>query len=208
MAVPAAGTDAESLMLAGPAGPWPSQEISREQRRRFPDREPASTERHLHSEGVATPTSQRACHEPHQGSGAALWSIGKPFVPSTSTLPSPMPRTARQALAASLIVLHAAISLCGASLHAAPGLGHAGSAGSSTKADAHPGLTRIAATVPEHCPLCDYFSQGQLPLAADFVAASRLVLPFEPTQPPPLLPRSPHLLARPRAPPRGISRIV
>jgi hypothetical protein len=119
-----------------------------------------------------------------------------------------MPRTSRQALAALLIALHASISLCGPGLHAAPGLGHAGLAGSSRESDGDPGLTRHSATAPEHCPVCDYFSQGQLPLPPFLHVPSRPVLPFETALISTLAPRPPLLYSRSRAPPRGAARIV
>jgi hypothetical protein len=119
-----------------------------------------------------------------------------------------MPRTARQALAALLIALHATISLCGPGLHAAPGLGHAGPAGTSRGLDRHLKLTTLAATASEHCPICDYFSQGQLPSPPPTTASNRLVRSFEPVPISSIVPRPPLLSSRSRAPPRGDARIV
>ena len=121
---------------------------------------------------------------------------------------SAMPYTARQALAALLIALHAAVALCGPGLHAAPGLGHAGPAGSSRGPDGPPGLIKPPATALEHCPLCDYFAQGQVPLPPSPQASCRLVLPFEPTRFPLLAPRPPLVSSRSRAPPLGDSPVV
>jgi hypothetical protein len=120
----------------------------------------------------------------------------------------PMPKTARKALAALLISLHAMISLCGAGLHAAPGLGHPGPTGTSRKLDGHLEWRSLAATTSEHCPICDYVSQGQLPLPRAFSVSSRLVLPFTPAAVPILAPSPSLLSCRSRAPPLNDARIV
>jgi hypothetical protein len=119
-----------------------------------------------------------------------------------------MPRTARQALASLLIALHAAIALCGPGLHAAPGLGHFGPAGTVRKPDAQPEFIKVAATASEHCPICDYFAQGQLPLPPTIPISFRLVLAVEPTHPPILAPRAPRSSSQSRAPPCGDARTV
>jgi hypothetical protein len=119
-----------------------------------------------------------------------------------------MPRTARQALAAFLIALHATISLCGPGLHAVPGLGHAGPTGTIRKSDGHLKAASRAAVVPEHCPICDYFWQGQVPSPPSAVASHRLVRCLDPAPISTLAPRPTLLISRSRAPPRGDARIV
>jgi hypothetical protein len=119
-----------------------------------------------------------------------------------------MPRTARQVLAALLIALHATISLCGPGLHGAPGLGHAGPAGNIRKSDGHLKPASLAAVAPEHCPICDCFSQGQVPTPPSVVASHRLVRCFVPAPISTLAPRPPLLVSRSRAPPRVDARIV
>ena len=119
-----------------------------------------------------------------------------------------MPSTARKTLASLLIALHAAIMLCGPGLHAAPGLGHFGTSGVASKLDNTPELSAAVAAPGEHCPLCDFFAQGQLPLEQATLAVHRLVDPVEPDSLPISLPRPLILSAQSRAPPRIDARIV
>ncbi len=119
-----------------------------------------------------------------------------------------MPRTARQVLTALLITLHAVISLCGPSLHAAPGLGHKSLAEVSSRTDGLGEWGKITATPAEHCPVCEYFAQAQLPFHRVILVSSRLVLPFEPAHSPILNSRPLSLSSQPRAPPLGDARVV
>ncbi len=119
-----------------------------------------------------------------------------------------MPHTARRALAAFLIALHAAIAACGPGLHAAPGLGHAARSAETSAADGTPALAHPSINLAEHCPLCDYFAQGQLPIARACWASSPLVVPAEPARPALLPPAPPLPTSRSRAPPLGDSRLA
>jgi hypothetical protein len=119
-----------------------------------------------------------------------------------------MQRNARNTLSALLIAFHATIALCGPGLHAAPYMGHDSPSGTVRKPDGQLELTKLAATATEHCPLCDFFAQGQLPLPPSLQVSARVVLPFEPADLPLFAPRPPHLSSRSRAPPLGDARIV
>lgn len=114
-----------------------------------------------------------------------------------------MPYPARHILATLMIALHAAIAVCGPGLHAGPGLSHAGQAAGASRAEHGQDQLGVAASPTEHCPLCDYFAQGQLPFPP---AVPRLVLtasPFEPTPPRVEAPPSPPISTRSRAPPQA-----
>ncbi len=119
-----------------------------------------------------------------------------------------MPRTARRALAAFLIALHAAISACGPGLHAAPGLGHPGRSVGLSGVEGTTSLAHPSVKLAEHCPLCDYFAQGQLPIASACLASCPLVAAAEPGRTAPLAPGPPRSLSRSRAPPLGDPRSV
>ncbi len=119
-----------------------------------------------------------------------------------------MPRTARTTLTALLIALHATILLCGPGLHAAPGLAHAGLSNAPATDDGGTRWSETSTRLVDHCPLCEYLAQGQLPLQPAAWIACQLVRPFEPALLPVL---SPFLLpfpSRSRAPPRDAAWIV
>lgn len=116
--------------------------------------------------------------------------------------------TARKALAASLIALHAAIMLCGPGLHAAPGLGHPSASRELPKGDETPSLSTVTPVGGDHCPLCDFFAQGQLPADPAMVVADLLDLPSGPIPLPACSPRPPILTSQSRAPPLSDDRIV
>lgn len=119
-----------------------------------------------------------------------------------------MPSTARKALVSLLIALHAAIMLCGPGLHAATGLGHLGATEASSRPDRAPDQITTVSSAVEHCPLCDFLAQGQLPIDPEIVVADRMVDPVDPASPP-LSPPAPSLLStQSRAPPRRDARIV
>lgn len=109
-------------------------------------------------------------------------------------------------MASTLIALHAAIALCGPGLHAAPGLGHAGAARASLQRDSSPEFADVSPDPTEHCPVCDYFAQGQLPLVPAAPVGSRFVASFEPNLAHPPIPLPPSRSNRSRAPPRIDSR--
>ncbi len=116
--------------------------------------------------------------------------------------------TARKALAASLIALHAAIMLCGPGLHAAPGLGHPSASRELPKGDETPSLSTVPPVGGDHCPLCDFFAQGQLPAERPPAVADLLDRPAGPISRPACSPRPPILSSRSRAPPLSDDRIV
>ncbi len=78
----------------------------------------------------------------------------------------------------------------------------------SSRTDGLGELGKITATPAEHCPVCEYFAQAQLPFQRAILESSRLVLPFEPVHPPSLGSRPLPLSSRPRAPPLGDARII
>ncbi len=114
-----------------------------------------------------------------------------------------MSSTACRALATLLIALHAAIAACGPGLHAAPGLAHAGMPGSAARADDGAEIAPPSLRLIEHCPLCDYFAQGQLIAGRASCESRPLAAAAEPARPLLLAPRPARSPSRSRAPPSG-----
>ena len=73
-----------------------------------------------------------------------------------------MPVTARHALIAALIALHAAVSVCGAGLHALPGWGHDSGLHPLARNDHSHGPGKSAHESADECPVCQFLAQGQL----------------------------------------------
>lgn len=72
-----------------------------------------------------------------------------------------MMRPVRQALVLAVLAVHATFVVCGAGLHALPGLGHVSSLSSSGRAAA----THSEGTNPtsaDDCPVCHFLAQGQM----------------------------------------------
>jgi len=73
-----------------------------------------------------------------------------------------MTRTARHALVASLIVLHAAVVVCGAGLHALPGWGHESGLHSRARNDHSHGPGKSSHEAADDCAVCQFLAQGQI----------------------------------------------
>ena len=109
-----------------------------------------------------------------------------------------MKRTARRPLIAWLVALHAAIAIVAPSLHALPGLGHATPrASSEERRDAAPPITAAA----EHCSVCEYLAQGQLPLCSPVLVVELTNSSGDSPEALPEAPRVPITSGRPRSPP-------
>ena len=118
-----------------------------------------------------------------------------------------MPRNARKPLTALLIALHALIVVCGQAMHASPGLSHASAPAGSREGDGLPRWADLSVAPTEHCPVCEYFAQGQLPLVAGLPILARPVSPLEPVLLPAHSPLRLVLASRSRAPPRGDAQV-
>lgn len=119
----------------------------------------------------------------------------------------PMPRLARQFLAVSVLALHATAMLCGPCLHGLPGLGHAG--GVTLGADVDHGQNPAKAPHGQghDCPICHFFSQGQLPIDTACVPAIQHVYVWRrETSYACVFPGQPHATS-PRAPPVSRARL-
>lgn len=114
-----------------------------------------------------------------------------------------MSHPVRNLLATLLIALHAAIAIGGPGLHAGPGLSHAGRPASADQSGGSEDLApvQVTASPVEHCPLCDYFAQGQLPFPLHAPALALVATPFEPTRTRVEAPHPPVIATRSRAPP-------
>lgn len=114
-----------------------------------------------------------------------------------------MPRIARQALIASLIAFHAAVTLCGPCLHAVPGLGHGSGLESSAKGGHSFDSESIRHASADTCPICHFLAQGQLAVESSRIPALQFVVDLDSPVGPGVSPSSPHLPSCPRAPPAG-----
>lgn len=109
-----------------------------------------------------------------------------------------MTRTSRRPLIAWLVALHAAIAIVAPSLHALPGLGHSTPRASAEEhRDAAPPITAAA----EHCSVCEYLAQGQLPIGAPVLVVELTNSRADSPEAPPEAPRVPITNGRPRSPP-------
>lgn len=113
-----------------------------------------------------------------------------------------IPNPVRQTLAALLLAVHAAASLCG------PGHHGLASGFSAATRDAGPQGDRgdaVAAQADGLCPACDYLATPALPFADPPVLAPGLRVEPAPARPSPGRAGLPLLtLARPRAPPASV----
>lgn len=72
-----------------------------------------------------------------------------------------MSRSIRHALIATLVALHAAVTLGGAGLHALPGLGHDSGLRPFAKNDHSHGPGRSSHEAADDCSVCQFLAQGQ-----------------------------------------------
>lgn len=73
-----------------------------------------------------------------------------------------MPRTVRRPFIIGLVALHAAVMLCGAGLHALPGLAHDSGLRPLAKNDHTHGPGKSSHEAAEDCSLCQLLFQSQL----------------------------------------------
>lgn len=73
-----------------------------------------------------------------------------------------MPLALRNALFATLVAFHAAVTVCGAGLHALPGLGHNSGLRPRAQNDHSHGPGKSAHESADECPVCQFLAQGQL----------------------------------------------
>jgi hypothetical protein len=110
-----------------------------------------------------------------------------------------MSRIVRHLLFGSLIACHAAVMLCGPSLHALAGSSHGLAAASNSGRPDDPTQSRPDSA--DNCLICHFVAQGQLPVAFFGTVATHhvaeLVVPALPIS----QPRPTHLPSIPRAPP-------
>ena len=91
-----------------------------------------------------------------------------------------MPNFPRHVLATLLIALHASLAICGPGLHAGLGSEHARPAHSPDRPDHRQELAGLTISAAEHCPICDYFAQGQLSVTTAIPRLVQLVTPLAP----------------------------
>lgn len=116
-----------------------------------------------------------------------------------------MSRPLRNALFATLVALHAAVTVCGTGLHALPGMGHDAGLRPLAKNDHSHGPGKSAHESADECPVCQFLAQGQLSADDDGGAVAR-----RPGDPVTLAkaandPVAPPGASIPRAPPRPLS---
>jgi hypothetical protein len=107
-----------------------------------------------------------------------------------------MPRAAHIRLATCLVALYGSISLCGSGLHS---LLEPSPAHHSHDREHERGKTIQA--VSDHCALCDFQAQGQLPVQAPPLESRRYDQPHLAFLTAPIAPRDRHTSSSPRAPP-------
>ena len=117
-------------------------------------------------------------------------------------------RSLRKLLVSALVAFHVMVMLCGPSLHGVPGIGHHVDvgAGAGERHDGHPvsgphGLS-------DHCLVCQFFWQGQLPVAFVCNATSDQVMMLVPVERFYMTPHSSPTVSRPRAPPHRVTGIA
>lgn len=110
-------------------------------------------------------------------------------------------RLLRTLLVSAVIAFHLMVMVCGPSLHALPGIGHHVEFGADA-GDRHEGQpVPVPHGFSDHCLVCQFFSQGQLPIATACVTTSTPVLILDPVEIPFLLPHFSPIVSHPRAPP-------
>ena len=112
-----------------------------------------------------------------------------------------MRRSLRHSLVATLIALHAAVTLLGPSLHALPGWGHGSGLTPLAKSDHSHGSGKSSHSKADDCPVCQFLAQGQLSTDLGAGATGRLITALEVPIAPPASEASPLGLSCPRAPP-------
>ena len=110
-----------------------------------------------------------------------------------------MSRVARHILFASVIAMHAAVSLCGPCLHQLPGSSH--QLGTASKANCPEDPARSPGDSADNCLICHFVAQGQLLVASscEISAPSIAELPAPSVRTDPQ--RHIHVPSSPRAPP-------
>ncbi len=112
-----------------------------------------------------------------------------------------MSHLVRRFLVASLVVLHAVVALCGPGHHVlTDGSGRHHAARPEAPA---PAVEPAETPTPSdgHCPVCDYLSQGQLPIAYACVPLGQYAEPSRPCERPSRFPTPTRSYSIPRAPP-------
>jgi hypothetical protein len=114
----------------------------------------------------------------------------------------------RKLLVDALITLHALVMLCGPSLHAIPGSGHHVEMGGSTgdRHEGQPGPTPHA--LSDHCLVCQFFTQAQLPVQTAHASTSNDSLILIPVDLGFFAPHVAPSVSRSRAPPLRVAGIA
>ncbi len=100
----------------------------------------------------------------------------------------------------SLFACHTAVTVCGPCLHELPGVGHQKS-GLSSKPQASGDEAKSRLHTSDHCLVCQYIAQGQLPVERASVGNVSHVVGLETCFCPSFRPSRIVALAHPRAPP-------
>ena len=112
-----------------------------------------------------------------------------------------MSRFARRILFASVIALHAVVSLCGQCLHEFAGSSH--QLGMTSKAHGPEDPARSPRDSADNCLICHFVAQGQLPVEC----CSQISISAIAELPPPSFPAArlvhTHIPSSPRAPPKS-----
>ncbi|WP_020465533.1 hypothetical protein [Singulisphaera acidiphila] len=117
-----------------------------------------------------------------------------------------MSRPVRHILVTWLLAFYGLVSLCGTGLHS---LADANSA-HHDHAGGHcdEGTNKSISAVNDHCPLCDFQSQGQLQVSTTTLTSARLNRPHVTIVLLPIVAQDQHSSASPRAPPTRLTRLV
>jgi hypothetical protein len=127
----------------------------------------------------------------HRDENDPLASFGPPFGMQS------MPRTARIRLVACLVALYGSISLCGSGLHSLmePSPAH------HSHDREHERDSKTIQAVSDHCALCDFQAQGQLPVDSPPLESQRYDQPHLAFVAAVISARDRHTSSSPRAPP-------
>jgi hypothetical protein len=107
----------------------------------------------------------------------------------------------RSILVVALLAMYGAISLFGPALHSLPGLAHAPSTSTPAQQFAEGQLDRGTASSTDHCPVCQFLAQGQLPTELLDVSWTFQATPQSDGESSVVKPAARYQPAHPRAPP-------
>jgi hypothetical protein len=113
-----------------------------------------------------------------------------------------MSRFARHILFASVIALHAVVSLCGPCLHEFAGSSH--QLGLSSKAHGPDDPAQLPRDSGDNCLICHFVAQGQLPVEGCSQVSDLVISELPATSIPAVDSAHDHIPSIPRAPPRAI----